>query len=410
MPFPSISRRDALALAAAGTALTACGEVGTEAPRRIAVVGGGIVGASIAWHLAKGGAVVTLLERHDLATRASRGTFAWLNATWAKQPQDYHRLNQMGLAAWKEVETELGLPIKWTGSLEWFDDDARQERLAEQIAEQVEWGEPARMVAPDELSRMEPNVDFADAASAALSPNDGALDPVMATQMLVDDAIAKGAQARTGCEVLSHRREGDVSMLETSCGAVECDAFVLATGADPEATETLAGLAIPQRSTPGVIVVTEPMEPLVDAIIVAPGVHIHQRLDGRVVLGEQDGAPDNEAHVQRLAGRPNAFPTGELADEHAGRILEIARRYLPAMAGARIEDVFIGWRPLPLDGHPVLGFSPAVPSAYIAIAHSGVTLAPIIGKLVAQEMLTGTRSERLAAYRPTRSFEEVRRY
>ena len=78
--------------------------------------------------------------------------------------------------------------------------------------------------------------------------------------------------------------------------------------------------------------------------------------------------------------------------------------------GDGIEDVYIGWRPLPLDGHPVIGASPAVPSAYIAIAHSGVTLAPIIGKLAAQELLTGRASERLADYRPIRSFEEVRRY
>ena len=373
------------------------------------IVGGGIVGASIAYYLAKGGAAITLIERHELATRASRGTFAWLNATWAKQPQDYHRLNQMGMAGWKEIEADLGLPIKWSGSIEWFADEERQDLLAEQIAEQVTWGEPARMVGREELDRMEPKVDFGGATIAALSPNDGALDPVLATRMLVESAVGNGAEVLTNCEV-TDVREGDGAVLETSCGPIECDRFVLATGADPLATQSLAGIGIPQRSTPGVIAITAPMEPVIDTMIVAPGVHIHQRLDGRVVLGEQDGAPQTEAHAARLAGRPNGFPTKELAQEHAGRIIAIAEHFVPALAEATIEDVYIGWRPLPLDGHPVIGASPAVPSAYIAIAHSGVTLAPIIGKLAAQELLTGRASERLADYRPIRSFEEVRRY
>jgi len=410
MHLPKLTRRNALGLAAAGTALSACGELGSGQAKRIAVVGGGIVGASIAWHLAKGGAAVTLIERHELATRASRGTFAWLNATWAKQPRAYHALNQMGLAGWRDIEAELGLPIKWTGSLEWFDGAARQVRLAEQIAEQIEWGEPARMVPRAELEAMEPNVDFADATTAALSPNDGALDPVLATRMLVESAVSMGAEVRTDCEVTGVRGGQGLSVLETSCGEIECDHFVLATGADPTATQTLAGIDIPQRSTPGVIVVTEPLDPLIEAIVVAPGVHIHQRLDGRVVLGEQQGAPQTQAHAQRLANRPNAFPTPELGLEHAGRILEIARRYVPALGEPRVEDVFIGWRPLPLDGHPAMGFSPANPNAYIAIAHSGVTLAPIIGQLAAQELLTGAANDRLSDYRPTRSFEEVRRY
>ena len=204
--------------------------------------------------------------------------------------------------------------------------------------------------------------------------------------------------------------DGAAATLETDRGDIEVDAYVLATGADPAATSALAGIDIPQRSTPGVIVVTEPMEPLLNRILAAPGVHVHQRLDGRVVLGEQDGAPQTEAHNARLAARPNAFPTRDLAEEHAGRILAIAGRYLPGIAGAEIEDVFIGWRPLPLDGHPVMGFSPQRPKAYLAITHSGVSLAPILGRMAAQELLEGIELEALAPYRPDRAFEEVRRY
>ena len=86
------------------------------------------------------------MDKVGPANQASRGTFAWINATWAKQPRDYHRLNQAGLAGWKALQEDIEIPIRWEGSLEWFDEPVRQERLTEQIAEQGDWGEPARMV------------------------------------------------------------------------------------------------------------------------------------------------------------------------------------------------------------------------------------------------------------------------
>jgi len=84
-------------------------------------------------------------------------------------------------------------------------------------------------------------------------------------------------------------------------------------------------------------------------------VHIHQREDGRIVLGEQDGAPDTAEHAERLKGRPTAFPNVDFSYQHAYRILWIAEQFVPGISETDIEDVMIGWRPLPLDGHPVLG-------------------------------------------------------
>jgi glycine/D-amino acid oxidase-like deaminating enzyme len=127
-------------------------------------------------------------------------------------------------------------------------------------------------------------------------------------------------------------------------------------------------------------------------------------------LGEQDGAPDTDAHAERLRDRPNRFPEPMLAEQHARRILSIAEQFVPGMRAAEIEDVFIGWRPLPVDGHPVIGPSPARPSAYLAIMHSGVSLAPIVGELVAKEILSGQQAAEIEAYRPDRDFQSIRRY
>ena len=380
---------------------------------RIAVVGAGIVGSSIAYHLAKRGLDVTVLDRNAVASASSHGTFAWINASWAKQPESYHALNQMGVDAWRRLQRALSLPIKWGGSLEWFAAPERQDRLARDVQEQQAWGEPAKILTELEASAREPGVAFGGAGRVALSPRDGALDPVLVSQLLVDAAKIYGARVIEHCEVLRvNETSSDQSqkVLGTSCGDIAVDRYVLATGADPSAIRAFAGFDLPQRSTPGVIVVTQPVPPVLSHILVAPGIHIHQRLDGRLVLGEQEGAPENAAHKVRLTARPTRFPNTVTASQHAQRLITLAREYLTDLPEVAVEEVIIGWRPLPLDGHPVIGPSPVDPNAYVAVMHSGVSLAAIVGELVAEEMFTGERAPVLAPFRADRAFEPVRRY
>lgn len=406
-----MDRRSLLKLLAA-VAIAGCGQREiTTTNLRVVVAGAGIVGASIAYHLAKAGATVTVIDKQGPATHASRGTFAWINATWAKQPRHYHAFTQESLANWRDLHQLLDLPVKWGGSLEWYDSADRQKQLVAQIAEQVEWGEPASMVGPSKFSELEPNIIFDAGAIAAFSANDGAVDPVAATRKLLSASEHLGATVRYPSELEGVVITGGrLSAVETSTGTIKADRLVLATGAAAELPSTIAGIDIPQRSTPGVIAITKPMPQLLNRIISAPGIHMHQRDDGRVVLGEQDGAPQNEAHALRLAGRPNEFPARAIAEQHADRMLAVAKGILPGIADALIDNVYIGWRPLPIDGHPVLGASPARPDVYLAIMHSGVSLAPIVGQLATHELTEGVTVERLEPYRPGRQFESVKRY
>ena len=379
----------------------------THAKEKVLVVGAGIVGSSISYHLAKNGAEVTLIDKQGPASHASKGTFAWLNASWAKQPQSYHLLNQQSVKYWHQISTELSIPVKWGGSLEWFGSEQRQKKLALQIAEQAQWGEAASMLTPKQSSKLEPNVVFSNASAVAYSANDGAVDPVLATKRFIRSAEELGAKTMFP-STLENITNQNTAM--TSCGDIEFDKIVLAVGANSTLIKNIAKVDVPQRTTPGVIVVTKPFKTIINRMIVAPSVHIHQRLDGRFVLGEQAGAPKTEAHKQRLAGRPNKYPSNELALQHANRIIAIAAQYLPEIKNVEVEDVSIGWRPLPIDGHPVLGFSEQVENVYIATMHSGVTLAPIIGKLVAKEVISNKPESQLQAYRPSREFTNIKRY
>ena len=378
----------------------------------IAVIGAGIVGSSIAYNLVKQGARVTLIDRSTVGGATSHGTFAWINATWAKQPRHYHAFNQLGIEAWQRLQSELNLPVRWGGSLEWFSSEARQLRLADDIAEQQLWGEPAKMISVAEAKGLEPAASFGVADRIAYSPRDGAVDARFASQRMVKAAEKLGLTLLENCSVSGATTAGNgQSVLQTTCGDINVDKYVVATGADPEATQSLAGISIPQRSTPGVIVVTEPLPMMLNTIFVAPGVHIHQRLDGRIVLGEQDGAPDTAAHKQRLASYPTRFPSEDIAQQHANRLIETARQFLPSLPqNIAIEEVVIGWRPLPLDGHPVIGPSPAAANSYIAIMHSGVSLGPVVGEMVSDELINDTSRIELSPYRASRDFQRIKRY
>ena len=413
---PEMDRRTLLKLLSA-TALVGCAPSQTESRLNVVVVGAGIVGASIAYHLAKAGVRVTVIDKTGPASHASRGTFAWINATWAKQPRSYHTINQQSVSGWRELQAELSLPVRWGGSLEWFDSAERERKLVSQIAEQAAWGEDARMVGAAELAAMEPLVDFGGASQvafsgqAAFSGNDGAVDPVVATNAVLAAATKMGAVVKAPCELTGvSLSAGRLTSVDTSLGRIKTDRLVLATGAAPNAAEKFADTNLPQRTTPGIIAITKPMPPILNSIIAAPGVHMHQRLDGSIVLGEQDGAPDTQAHAMRLEGRPNDYPERWIAEEHAGRMLAVAEQFAPTIAGAEIDDVYIGWRPLPLDGHPVIGASPNRPDVYLAVMHSGVTLAPIVGQLAAHELVGGEAAPGLEEYRPGRNFKLVKRY
>ena len=122
------------------------------------------------------------------------------------------------------------------------------------------------------------------------------------------------------------------------------------------------------------------MPPVLKTVLYGPDVHMLQRGDGRVVLGEKDGPPAGPAHAERLAAQPNAFPDAAIAAQHGARLLARASRYVPALASAHIEEVGIGWRPMPADGLPAIGFAPGSDSVYTAEKHSGSTPSAVSGR------------------------------
>jgi glycine/D-amino acid oxidase-like deaminating enzyme len=224
-------------------------------------------------------------------------------------------------------------------------------------------------------------------ALAAFAASEGHVDPVLATQLLVEQARRAGARVLHPVEVRGLiERKGRLRALATSDGEVQADVLVIACGSDTPVLARLAGFDVPLKESPGVLVHTRPLAPLVERVVLAPVAHLKQKPDGRVVVGADfEGSARADASL-----------------EAARRVLVRASSVLPALAGEEPEFVTMGFRPLPRDDFPVIGFAPKRRDVYVAVMHSGVTLSPAVANLAAMELLDGITADPLVPFRPER--------
>ncbi len=205
-----------------------------------------------------------------------------------------------------------------------------------------------------------------------------------ATRTILAAATAQGAVLREGVEVRDFRTEnGRVTGLETAEGPVDADHVVLAAGVGSQALASRLNVALPTENTPGLLIHTTPTRPLINRLVLSPGVHFKQDPDGRIVAGQDYGGgpvpTEPQQEGQRLVARLNALL-------HDRETLELA-------------DVTVGERIVPLGGMPTIGRAPALESLYVAVMHSGITLAPIVGRLAADEILDDIEANLLAPFR-----------
>jgi glycine/D-amino acid oxidase-like deaminating enzyme len=356
---------------------------------RIVVAGGGILGANLAYQLARRGASVTLLEKTKPGLGATSKSCAWINSTYSKQPWAYFNLNRLGIEGWRQLHLELGdqLPVTWGGSIEWYGDTARAAAFRDEVKHHQAWGYPTEIVDEARLRSLERHVTYGAVAAAGHATSEAHVDPVLATEVLLARAAAFGARIEHPCEITGlDRPQGRLRAVRTTKGDVEADVLVVACGTDTTAVAKMAGVAVPLKPSPGVLVHTTPQPRLIDRVVLAPVAHMKQKPDGRVVTGVGFGGT----------------PTTDDSREAGAAFLKTAAAVLPQLRDAELDTVTLGWRPLPADGFPIVGFAENSRDVYITVMHSGVTLSPLIGRLAAVEILDGVRAEPLEPYRLAR--------
>ena len=342
--------------------------------KRIAVVGGGVVGAAIAWSLAGKGASVTVIDLGDPACSASQGSLAWLNVS-STRDEAYAGFRARSLRLWQEIADQPGCPATLSGSFLW---GTRYGDLASRATWLSGLGWPARVLAQAEFAERQPWT-LAHPEAVLHLPGEGVADPRRIARWFLEQARAMGAA------VIRGRVQSLEEGVRLSDGTrIPADAVVVAAGTATAGLVASLGAILHVQQLPGLLVRTCPAPPLANGYVDADNVHFWQSSDGAILAGADYSDSGTSGSPERAA---------------AGILRKLERLYAAA-ARLSIDEILIRERPVPADGFPIVGRLPSAPGTYVAVTHSGMTLAPLIGELAAEELLSERLQPLLSAYRP----------
>jgi len=352
----------------------------SSSPRSIVVVGGGIIGATIAWYLTKEGASVTLIDAGGVGSQATAASWAWTNAT-AGNPRPYFDLRARSMAEWNWLKEQVPeLPYERCGTI--YADDDRFD-IVNFIAHHDGWGYDIRPITIDQARQYEPAVRNL-AGPLAINESEGAVEATGAAIVLANEARKAGALVLTGIgiDAISVDGQGRVDGVIMNDAPIMADEVVVAAGSETPRIVGPLGVELPMDTPRGVLMHTKPLPRIIDRNILLPGLHVRQRPDGALLAGASFGGESDL----------------ETPESIAQDLLLRIRKELVGAEAAELAGFTVGYRPKPSDGMPAVGRAQGVDGLYIATMHSGVTLAPAIGRFVTDELLNGRRDDLLAPF------------
>jgi glycine/D-amino acid oxidase-like deaminating enzyme len=346
----------------------------------VAVLGGGLVGAAIAFGLAGAGQRVAVLDEGDVAFRASRGNFAlvWVQskglgmsayAGWTLRSSDAWA----GLAATLRDETGIDVCHQRPGGFHLALSEAELEKRATTLKRLHNQPEMVpyeyRILERGELERMLPHIG-PDVVGASYCPADGHVNSLKLFR-----AFHLGLQHRGGTYLPEHPvariepRTGGFRLV-TPRGAIEAHKIVLTAGIGNARLAPMVGLEAPVRPQRGQVIVTEKAAPFLHHPIVT----IRQTDEGSVMVGDS----------QEEAGADPTVGLSVIAVE-----AERAVRMFPLLGRLNVVRTWAALRVMTQDGFPIYDQSVAHPGAFLATCHSGVTLAANHALTVAPHIAAG---------------------
>jgi glycine/D-amino acid oxidase-like deaminating enzyme len=361
------------------------------------VIGAGILGSSIAIHLVDRGVRPVVIDPQRPGQGTSTGSFASISA-FGKDPAAWFQLASTGMSGWQRFANRIGgdVGLRRAGEVRYASDPEGGRRLARQVADARGRGYPVRLIDAEELARLLPAADLGGVAAACFAPNDGQVEPPLV--LAACRAVLEGAGVRFLAGRARVHLDDDGVRVEAGYEVLHPRTTVLAAGAEAVQVAAAVGLEVPTVASPGMLVQTRPLAPLTDRVVYlpagpGPAVHLRQRADGSVLVGE--GTQETPATDPGL--------------HHARALVAQAARFFPVLAGAGIDRWWLAYRAMPADRLPIVGPLPWLDPLYLAVSHSGVTVAPVLGRLVAKEVAEGTDDGLLAPFRPGRFAERATR-
>jgi 4-methylaminobutanoate oxidase (formaldehyde-forming) len=360
---------------------------------RAVVIGGGVAGASILYHLARlGWRDVVLVEQFQLthgSTWHSAGLVGQLRSTLSLT-----RMMQYSVGLYAELARETGKDPGWheLGGLRLACTPARDEEIRRQAAWAKTFGLALEIVSPQEAQELFPLMSTEGVRSAAFLPQDGYLDPSQLTFALADGARRLGAELETRTRVTGIRvKDGRVAAVETDKGTIETEVVVAACGIYTPDVARLVGVDVPIIPFGHQYLVTEPFDPPLRPLptLRDPDGLVYWRTE---VGGLVQGGYERNPAPWGLDGVPADFEAALLPEDwdRFEELSENAIRRVPAMETAQIKRFFNGPEAFTPDGEFCLGES-VVPGFWVAAgfcAH-GLAGAGGVGKVMAEWIVDG---------------------
>ena len=342
---------------------------------RAVIIGGGVVGCSIAYHLGKlGWRDVVLLERKQLTcgtTWHAAGLIAQLRAT-----QNMTRLAKYSQELYFGLEAETGVAtgFKRNGSITVALTDERMEELRRSAAMARAFGVEIDEISPGDIASRYPGLMTDDVVGGVWLPKDGQADPVNITQALAKGARNFGASILQGVKVTGvNQANGRVTGVETDRGPINADYVVNAGGMWGREIGAMAGVAVPLHACEHFYIVTEAMtglSPNLPVLRVPDECAYYKEDAGKILLG----AFEPNSKPWGMEGIPEDFEFDSLPEDfdHFEPILEKAVERFPMLASAGIQTFFNGPESFTPDDRYVLGEAPELGNFFVAAGFNSV--------------------------------------
>jgi sarcosine oxidase subunit beta len=370
-----------------------------ELPRTagVVVVGGGVVGCSIAYHLARRGLRdVLVLERDAVGAGTTSKAAGGIRAQFATETEI--RFSLESRRVFEHFVEEFGVDPGYTriGYLFLVADEADLRGFEARMALQRQLGVDVRRLAPDDAARLVPGLRVDDLVAAVWGPDDAMAGPAEVTDGFARRARALGARIVEGVEVTAIEQDGGrVTAVRTAQGRVTTPVIVNAAGPAAARVARLAGVTVPVHPRRRHIFYTEPFPELPGPVPLTTdrrsGFYFRKELDALLLspgdvtdVGDDLVAPVDWSMVEDVV--PKAI------------------HRLPALERARIAGGWAGLRPLTPDDHAIIGPAPGVEGFFLAVGFCGHGFqhSPATGRLVAEWLLDGAPSMDLSLFDPGR--------
>jgi sarcosine oxidase subunit beta len=380
----------------------------------VAIIGGGVNGASIAYRLAAAGKKVALCERYDFAAGAT-GSCDQAVFLQSKNPGIHLKLALDSSALFQDLAQELDYTIDYFkhGGMITIENEMEMEVMQSFAEKQRAIGLEVNIISREEAAKRQRGL-ATHLLGATYSSQDGHVNPFKLTLGFVQAAKKRGAQFLIDTEVTAFKTEGNtVKGIKTSKGDIDAAVVILAAGAWSPLLASGLGLHLPIKPRRGQIVITEPVAPYIAGNILSAQYIVAkyhpETLANAKSRGIQLGVGLSLTQTAKgdiLIGATREFVDYDVSNTREGirEILKNAARLVPGLKDMHVIRIMGGLRPYTPDGLPLLGFVRDAPGLFLAAGHEGdgLALSAITGKIAAELICEGKAYTDVSALDPNR--------